>query len=223
MSRPKIYDISPVLSERIGVFPGDAKFKRDVALDFKTGHNILLSSISATLHLGAHADAPNHYDKTGVGIDQVALEPYLGQCLVLRAEVPRGERVQKHHLSAKYREISKWPARRILVQTGTFPDPDRWNSDFSSLHPDLIEEWAASGVILVGIDTPSIDPETSKDLSSHNAVARNRLAILEGVVLAQVPEGVYTLIALPLKIEHADAAPVRAILLDGPETRLGFD
>lgn len=238
MKLPKIYDISPTLSSRTGVFPGDTKFERDVALDFSKGHNILLSSIKSTLHIGAHADAPSHYVQDGRGIDQVGFEPYLGNCLILHAQVPQGARVEKKHLSEAYRQISKWPARRILVRTNSFPDPNNWNSDFCSLHPDLIDEWAADGAILVGIDTPSVDPETSKDLPSHAAVARGKLAILEGVCLGDVPEGLYTLIALPLKIEDGDAGPVRAILLDGsadgssdgsadssrgPETRLGFD
>ena len=73
---------------------------------------------------------------------------------------------------------------------------------------------AAQGVRLVGIDTPSIDPEDSKELPSHQAVARHDLGILEGVVLSQVPDGVYTLIALPLRIEGADASPVRAVLVE---------
>ena len=66
---------------------------------------------------------------------------------------------------------------------------------------------------LVGIDTPSIDPERDKDLLSHQAVFQNDMAVLEGIVLDSVPDGVYTLIALPLKLRGADASPVRAVLV----------
>lgn len=203
------------MSERLGVFPGDIPFSREISLDFKKGHHLLLSAIRSTLHLGAHADGPNHYAKEGVGIAERDLSLYMGSCLVLNAEpfLSRGERVGRKGLSDKWRENQKWPAPRILFRTNSFPDPENWNSDFCSLDPNLIDELGKAGVRLVGIDTPSIDPEDSKDLPAHQAVARNDLAILEGLDLSKVEEGRYTLIALPLKIENADAAPVRAVLL----------
>ena len=81
-----------------------------------------------------------------------------------------------------------------------------------ALSPALVEELARQGVVLIGIDTPSVDPATSKELPSHQAIYRHDIAILEGVVLTSVNEGDYELIALPLKIKGADASPVRAIL-----------
>ncbi|MEK7356421.1 MAG: cyclase family protein [Bdellovibrionota bacterium] len=210
----KIHDITPVVSPRIGVFPGDVSFKRNVSLDFEKGHNLRLSSIATTLHLGAHADSPGHYDKGGEGIDTRSLTPYLGRCLVVNAKVPPGERIKQEHLVVKPETHPEWPVERVLVHTGSFPNPEKWNSDFCSFSPELIEEWAKAGVKLIGIDTPSIDPETSKDLPSHAMVAKYDLCILEGLVLSQVSPGLYTLIALPLKLEDADASPVRAILID---------
>jgi len=62
------------------------------------------------------------------------------------------------------------------------------------------------------VDAPSLDPEDSKDLPAHHAVRRAGLAILEGLVLDAAGEGRYEIIALPLKIEGADASPVRAVL-----------
>ncbi len=205
-----IYDITPTLSPRIGVFPGDKAFEQNVVLEISKGHNIGLSWMTASMHAGAHADAPNHYMPGGVGIHERDLTRYLGRCLVLHAKALRGERVSKHHLGGR---LSVDGATRVLIQTGSFPNPDQWNSDFNSYDPSLIEEWAIAGVKTIGIDTPSIDPETSKDLPSHTMVAKYDLSILEGLVLTDVPEGFYTLIALPLKIENADAAPVRAILI----------
>jgi arylformamidase len=209
----KIFDITPTISERIGVFPGDVQFSRSKSLEMEKGHNIGLSSITSTLHLGAHADAPNHYLLGGKGIAERELTRYFGKCLVLKASVPRGVRVSKMHLGTEWQNTRAWPASRILIATDSFPNPDEWNSDFCSYDPALIEEWANAGVQLIGIDTPSIDPETSKDLPSHQMVAKHDLSILEGLVLTNVPEGLYTLMALPLKIEGADAAPVRAVLI----------
>ena len=95
------------------------------------------------------------------------------------------------------------------VATLTLNRPDRRNS----LSPELIDALAAQGVRLIGIDTPSVDPASDAALPSHAALARNDLAVLEGVVLGHVPEVLYTLIALPLKLAGSDASPVRAALL----------
>ena len=209
---PVMIDITPAITPALGVFPGDVPFSREVSFDFKKGDHLVLSSIRTTLHLGAHADGPGHYSAGGAGIGERDLSIYMGRCLVLRANAKRGERVGLKHLEEKWRGLRAWPAERILVATGSFPNPNAWNSDFCSLDPALIEAWALSGVRLVGIDTPSIDPEDSKSLESHAMVARHDLAILEGVVLENVAEGLYTLFALPLKLEGADASPVRAVL-----------
>ncbi|MES2964824.1 MAG: cyclase family protein [Bdellovibrionota bacterium] len=210
----KIHDISPVVSSRIGVFPGDVGFERNTSLDFATGHNLRLSSITTTLHVGAHADSPGHYHRDGEGIATRSLTPYLGRCLVVKANVPRGERIKREHLATDPTKHPSWPVERVLVETGSFPNADQWNSDFASFSPELIEEWAKAGVKLIGIDTPSIDPETSKDLPSHAMVAKYDMSVLEGLVLTNVPPGLYTLVALPLKLDGADASPVRAVLVD---------
>ena len=135
------------------------------------------------------------------------LELYYGPCQVVRVSTARGERVLPEHLPAEL------TAPRLLVRTDSFPDPDAWNEDFCSLSPELIEHVAARGVVLVGIDTPSIDPFADAELHTHNAVARHDLAVLEGIVLSHVEVGTYTLCALPLRLEGADASPVRAALI----------
>jgi arylformamidase len=201
-------DISPVISENIAVFPGDSPFRRKVALEYAKGDHLVLSEIRSTVHLGAHADAPSHYHPDGESIDRRDLSPYMGTCQVVSVKVPRGARITAKDLGATGIQAS-----RVLIKTGSFPDPEKWNSDFNSLSPELIEELASKGVALVGVDTPSVDPETSKGLESHQAIFRSKMAILEGLVLEEVADGFYTLIALPLRIKDADASPVRAILL----------
>jgi arylformamidase len=100
----------------------------------------------------------------------------------------------------------------VLLATGTFPDPESFNEDFAALSPQLVERLHHAGVILVGVDTPSVDPFASKDLPAHHTFLKYDMAILEGLVLQDVPEGVYELIALPLNLEGFDASPVRAVL-----------
>jgi len=168
------------------------------------------------MHLGAHADASNHYDQRGEGIEKRELSYYLGEAQVIHVTTKKGERIKLEDLGSG--QVS---AQRILFCTGSYPDPNSWNSDFTSLSPDLVDFLASQGVILVGIDTPSIDPSEDKVLLSHARVAHHKMAILEGIVLETVPEGIYDLIALPLKIENADASPVRAVLLPSGSLTLG--
>lgn len=204
----KIWDISPPVHAGTAVFPGDVEFARNVSMDFPQDH-LALSSITTTLHIGAHADSSSHYHKDGKGIDQRPLERYLGPCQVIEVKLKRGERILPSHLLG-----SKIGAPRVLFKTGSFPDPDSWNNDFNSLSPELIELLADQGVVLVGIDTPSVDPSDSKGLESHQALYKRDLAVLEGIILDQVSPGLYTLVALPLRLKDADASPVRAILLE---------
>jgi len=203
-----IFDITPTVSPRLGVWPGDTPASREVLCDIGRGDNISLSTLRATVHLGAHADAPSHYAAVGATMEACDLSRYLGPCQVIHVNVRPGERVAKKDVSATLK------APRVLIATGSFPDPERWNPDFAALSPELIDWLAAVCVVLVGIDTPSVDLMDSKDLPSHAACRRHDLAILEGLVLKNVPDGVYELIALPLKLEGFDASPVRAVLRD---------
>lgn len=202
------FDISPEISSQTAVFPGDCAFSRSVQLNQTKGDPFLLSSFETTAHIGAHTDAPNHYHLKGHGIETRDLNFYLGNCQVITVRVPPGGRISPDDLGG-----TPITERRVLFKTGSFPNPNQWNSDFNSLSPALIEMLSKRGVILVGIDTPSIDPVDSKTLESHQAVFKNNLAILEGIVLDRVPDGIYNLIALPLKIKNCDASPVRAILV----------
>ena len=203
-----IIDISPTLSESIGVFPGDQPFTRSVQLSFADGHHLRLSSITSTLHVGAHCDSPGHYHVDGAGIEARDLSYYLGPCQIVDVRRARSPRVRMVDVA-----MESITEKRVLFRTGSFPDPNRWNHDFYGLCPELIDALAAKGVLTVGLDTPSIDPEDSKDLPAHQAVYRHNMAIIEGLVLDQVLEGAgYFLSAAPLSIAGADAGPTRAVL-----------
>ena len=202
-----LIDISPLVDSTIAVWPGDTPYARNVSVDLAAGGNLTLSDIRTTLHVGAHADAPSHYVSGGSDIAQRALHYYLGPCMVLHVEGAQGRRIVPKDLEGK-----RIAATRVLLRTGTFPDPRSWNDDFASLSPELVEWLHALGVITVGIDTPSVDPFESKELEAHAALARHDMANLEGLVLDHVAEGRYELIALPLRLADADGSPVRAVL-----------
>ena len=207
-----LYDITPAISPALQVWPGDTPPSREVLLDMKRGANLTLSTLRATVHLGAHADAPSHYGVDAPAIEARSLDFYLGRCQVMRVPTGRGKRIAPKDLS------SAVETERILFATGTYPDPSRFNEDFAALSVEIIDQLARQGVRLVGIDTPSVDLFDSRDLPSHQACLRHDLAILEGIVLDNVPEGIYELIALPLKLQGFDASPVRAVLRELPTT-----
>ena len=231
------YDITPPITAKLAVWPGDTPLSREVLNDMARGDNITLSTLRATTHLGAHADGPNHYGKDAPAIDERGLDYYLGPCQVIRVGVARATRITPPVLPETIREVpvvggsdlasraaasaqgSDAPGERtmhlqprVLFATGTYPDPQNWNTDFSALSVELIDFLHDRGVITVGIDTPSVDLFESKDLPAHKAILRCNMSILEGLVLKDVPEGTYELIALPLRLVGFDASPVRAVL-----------
>jgi arylformamidase len=201
-----IYDITPVVSERLQVWPGDIRPRRHVTMDMKRGDHLTLSSFKATVHLGAHADAPSHYGPEGRTMEAQDLSYYLGPCQVIQVKPERNEVIRPERLG------SDLHSERLLIATATYPDPDKFNEDFAALDPGLVDWLHAQGVRLVGVDTPSVDPFSSKELPAHRRFLAHDMAILEGLVLAHVPAGDYELIALPLRLEGFDASPVRAVL-----------
>jgi len=203
----RIWDISPPVAPGAPVFPGDTPYEQHWSATLSPGCPVNVSRITLSPHIGAHADAPLHYDPQGAPIGTVDLEPYLGPCRVIHA-IGRGPLVQWEHLQHAAREL---PAR-VLVRTYERMPVDRWDGELAAYAPETIEKLAALGVKLVGIDTASIDPAESKTLDSHQVIRRLGLRVLENLVLDDVPEGDYELIALPLKLMTADASPVRAVL-----------
>ena len=210
----QIFDISPEISPQIAVYPGDTPFQSNFLLDMKQGDHLTLSSVLTTVHLGAHADAPSHYSPDGLSIHQRDLSYYLGDCQVI--DLSQLKRDPRHRINSQdLQELKdiKILTPRVLFKTMSFPDPNQWNDDFWAICPELITSLHHQGVKLIGIDTPSVDISDDKELVTHNAIAKCDMAILEGIVLKDVPQASYQLIALPLKLKNLDASPVRAILL----------
>jgi arylformamidase len=202
----KVWDISQRLHPGLPVWPGDTGFATKPRWTHGGGSPVAVATIELSTHSGAHADAPLHYDPAGAAIDQVALAPYLGPARLVDARGVDGE------ISAQLVNTHWCPGvSRMLFRTFDRFPVDHWRSCFTVFSADAIRALAARGVALVGIDSPSIDPETSKTMDAHLAVPPD-MRILEGLVLDHVPPGDYELIALPLALVGLDASPVRAVL-----------
>jgi len=208
-----IFDISPIISPRLAVFPGDTPLAREVLMDIRSGGSVTVSTLRATVHLGAHTDAPSHYAREGRCIEQQPLALYWGACEVIvcapRKALKNGC-VGREHLQVATGWRPKYS--RVLLATNSYLNPEQWQNDFSALEPALVDWFADNGVRLVGVDTPSVDPAESKSLPAHQRFYACDMAIIEGLRLSDVPAGAYELCALPLALQGFDASPVRAAL-----------
>ncbi|AEG69898.1 kynurenine formidase protein [Ralstonia solanacearum Po82] len=201
-----LWDISPALSTATPTWPGDTPFSQEIAWKLEGECPVNVGRITLSPHTGAHADAPLHYRADGAPIGAVPLDAYLGPCRVIHCV--GAERVEPEHV----RKALDGTPPRVLLRTYARMPQSAWDDHFAAIAPETIELLAAHGVRLIGTDTASLDPQTSKTMDAHHAVGRHGLAILEGLVLDDVPAGDYELIALPLKFATLDASPVRAVL-----------
>lgn len=202
----RLWDLSPPVSPSSPIFPGDAPFQLQWTARIGPQCPVNLSAVSTSPHVGAHADAPLHYADEGAAIDAVALDAYLGRCRVIHA-IGCGPLILPQHLAHAEADLPP----RVLVRTAEKADTV-WREDFTAYAPETLAWLAARGARLVGIDTASVDPASSKTLDAHQQLRAHDLRVLENLVLDEVPEGDYELIALPLRWVGACASPVRAIL-----------
>ena len=205
----KIWDISPPVDEHAAVFPGDTAYSQRLHFARTPDCPVNVNSITFSPHTGAHADAPMHYANGGASPGELDLTPYLGPCRVIHC-MGAGPLVLPEHVA---HALDNLPARVLLRTAHTASQS--WAS-FTALGQQTLALLAtkniANPLLLIGIDTPSVDPANSQDLPSHHQLLARNLRVLENLVLDDVPEGDYELIALPLKLMRADASPVRAVL-----------
>lgn len=201
--RPWI-DVSRPLVAGIPVWPGDRPFH----IEQRRSNGMVLTAFSTTCHVGTHIDAELHMEGKGAAVETIPLEKLVGPAEVVRA-TGRPPRVGIEHLP------SGWTpqARRVLLRTDSHPaDARAVGSGLSGLAVALVHELADRGVMLVGVDSPSVDPFDSVDYAAHHALAERGMAWIEGLLLEAIEPGLYDLVALPMPLVGAEAAPVRAIL-----------
>ncbi len=229
-----LLDVSRPLREGMAVWPGDTPFRRAVSRPPAEGAAVTVSALTLSSHAGTHVDAPLHVDPRAGDVETLGLFPFVGPALVIDA---RGRRALGEELLAPGVLQS---GRRLLFRTDYLTVPDQaarapaagkppgavtrrgvgggawrgeeYGSHIPYLTPGLARALAAGRVPLVGLDGPSVDPFDSRTLEAHRLLAAAGVAILEGLDLSRAEPGEWALIALPLRLEGGDAAPVRAAL-----------
>lgn len=203
----KIFDISPPLHSGVAVWPGDTPYSRQDNMRIAEGQAVNLSTVTMSLHTGAHIDAPRHFDDGGPGIEGIDLDICFGPARLATVAANDGT-IAVSDLTA----ILGDPPVRLLLRCNPNFDPERFPERFIHFRPAAAEAIGAAGVRLIGIDAPSVDHLDSKELPCHKAFWRHGTYILENLLLHDVPDGQYGLAAVPLRIVQGDASPVRAIL-----------
>ena len=203
-----LIDISRTLEPALAVWPGDTPFARRMNLSMSDGDSVNLSTLTLSAHTGAHVDAPFHVQREGITIEQVALEPYWGLAQVVTVQKAAGP------LNAEdFAHVDLRRAERLLVRSAGGSGPhDVFPAEFVYPSPELARVLAQAGIVLYGSESPSTDDAASKELPGHHALLNAGILILEGLDLSAAPDGVYELVALPLKIAGGDGSPVRAVL-----------
>ena len=190
----KIYDISQEVFS-CAIYPGDPQPEKQVLYATGAGDLYNLTSFTMCAHNGTHVDAPFHFVHNGKTVDQMDLSHFVGDCFVAGQEgdVTAGD-AEDILKKAK-------GAERILIAGN------------ATVTAEAAEVFAAGGIKLLGNEGQTVGPENAP-MQVHLILLRREIALLEGFVLNEVPEGRYFLSAAPLNLGGADGAPCRAYLID---------
>lgn len=206
----ELIDISRRLNSEIAVWPGSRSFERRVLQSFEQGGTFRESEVALNIHTGTHMDAPAHFVRDGVSMDGIDLRRMLGRVSVV--DVGERQVINREFLATL--DLGSVP--RVLFKTrNSRQEPKNFDKDFVAFTPAAAAYLKEKGLRLVGIDGPSVQSFHDKDNATHEILLGAGIVVLEGLMLGHVVAGIYTLLALPLKIEGAEGAPLRAVLLKG--------
>ncbi len=199
-------DITHPLSNSIAVWPGDTPFQFKLANTKEQTGSVNIGQITASVHTGTHADAPFHFNSEASTIDQLDIQIFIGKTKII--DVTGHARIGRKELESYALD----GVERLLLKTKNHSTLTEFPKEIPLLKEDIASFLKEKGIFLLGLDIPSVDDLVSKDLPIHHSLYQNGVHILENLLLDEVEEGVYELIALPLKIIGADGSPVRAVI-----------
>jgi arylformamidase len=202
----KLFDITIPICPTLAVWPGDTPFALTWNQRIEHGDSVNVCSVTMSTHTGSHVDAPNHFLTDGSGVDTCDLARYWGPAVVV--DVTGAIEITVADLQG----IDLRHTPRVLFKTLAWVDHETFPIEVPVMADDVPSYLHDQGVVLIGVDVPSVDKLASKDLPNHHRLTAHGIAILEALDLSRVSTGVYELIALPLKLVGADGSPVRAVL-----------
>ncbi|WP_394582503.1 arylformamidase [Cytobacillus firmus] len=206
MTKKGWIDISQPLTNAIAHWPGDTPFSYETAFSKEQTGSVNIGRITTSLHTGTHVDAPFHFNDEGEKILDLDIELYIGPARVI--DVSGYEKVNSEVL----KQFDLEDTERVLLRTSVPNDSEVFPNRIPELTADMADYLGSKGVRLLGVDVPSVDQLDSKEMETHHALYRNGIHILENIMLDEVEEGNYELIALPLPIKDGDGSPVRAVI-----------
>lgn len=204
----RIYDISRTVSPSLTVWPGDPPIEFEEAARMARGDSVNVTQLKLGTHTGTHIDAPWHFDEDGAHTAELPPETFIGPARVITVERRSGT-ITPADLGVD----DLGGVERVLLRTWVSDVPDdEWPEDYPYPSVELADWLAGQGVRLLGVDLPTVDDAEGEGLPAHHRLNEHGITILERVNLSGVPDGVYELIALPLKLAGLDGSPVRAVL-----------
>jgi arylformamidase len=210
----KIFDISRSLFDGLAPWPGDTAFHFELKWKMAKGATVNVGAVTMGVHNGSHADAPFHFQQGADTIEQMPLEIYIGDAVVVDlTEKFRSDQTGQITIADLISAAEALAlAPRLLFKTGVWKDSKIFPEWIPVMAGDVPEWLGERKVKLVGLDLPSVDTIDAKILVNHHTLAGAGIAIVESLDLSDVEAGTYHFSALPLRISGGDAAPVRAIL-----------
>lgn len=203
-----LYDITRTVAPDTHVWPGDTPYHVQHNMRLDDGETVNLTTLTFSPHTGTHADAYYHYTENGAHPATMPLEAYIGQAKVVTVTKRDGPL-----LPADFGHVRLDGAERLLIHSHVSDVADcDWPEVFPYLSVELIGWLDSLHIRLIGLDSPSVDAFDSTDLPCHHALWEHRMVNLEMLLLKDVPDGDYELIALPLKLDKTCGSPVRAVL-----------
>ncbi len=214
MNMKRYYDISLTTGPELPVWPGDPQIQIEPLRAIRLGHASNDSQLTCSVHSGTHIDAPRHFYDEGKSVESLSLESLVGEAYV--AELPAGTEMVAGNLLENMRIPDD--IERLLLKSR---NSNLWSQanhvfqdDYVALDASAADWVVRRGIRLIGVDYLSIEYFRSPRSETHKILLKAEVVIVEGLNLQQVATGRYQLLCLPIKLQGADGAPARAILIE---------
>lgn len=211
----KVIDLTHTISESMPVYPGTEGPKLKTANTYEED-GFKETLITMFSHTGTHMDAPVHLFPNRITLDAFPAEQFVGKGLVIDcSDLSEGQRITMSYID-KVKEKAQH-AEYILFHTGwdKYWGTSAYFGDYPYITEEVAEYLIQNNKKGIGLDVIGLDPIRDENLTLHKKLfLKTNMVIIENLThLNDVGNEVFTFVALPLKYENADGAPIRAIAI----------